>query len=173
MHGGHFAADDGGELAQVGALELRLYRALLEARDVEQAADEARHFLRLSVYRGYPLFVVFFGQPLFFERGALREDDGGRRAQLVRGVGGELFFRLEGCFKAREHSVEGRGYSVYLVVLRRQTDARGEVAAFVYRVGCGYHAVYRAEGAAHYEVPARRAYEHEHRQDDEREPRHR
>ena len=82
MHGGHFAADDGGELAQVGALELRLYRALLEARDVEQAADEARHFLRLPVYRGYSLFVVFFGQPLFFERGALREDAALERLML-------------------------------------------------------------------------------------------
>ena len=131
LAGGHgrLVRDDLRQLGEVGALEGRLVRALVHARDVQQLADELGHAPRLPLDDLDGLGVVLRAFGVLLRVLALGEDDGRGRAQLVRGVGGEALFAVEGLLQAVEHAVEGGGQLVYLVAPAAQPDAGREVLA--------------------------------------------
>ena len=131
LAGGHgrLVRDDLRQLGEVGALEGRLVRALVHARDVQQLADELGHAPRLPLDDLDGLGVVLRAFGVLLRVLALGEDDGRGRAQLVRGVGGEALFAVEGLLQAVEHPVERGGQLVYLVAPAAQPDAGREVLA--------------------------------------------
>ena len=101
------------ELTQVSVLELVALVALLGARERQQSRDELRHLVRLLVYRRERLEHIFFARVVGQRVFAFRLYHGERRAQLVRGVGGELLFVFERGLEPCEHVVEGLGKRVY------------------------------------------------------------
>ena len=126
---GLLVADDGDKIGQVCILPVDLLRALIEARDLEHAGDELRHLVRLPVDDVERGLIVCRSEGVFARVLAGSEDDGRRRAQLVRSVGREALLSLERALEPVEHIVKRCRELIDLVAaLRvRQADARLEI----------------------------------------------
>ena len=102
---GLLVADDGDEIGEVGILPVDLLRALIEPRDLEHAADERRHLVRLPVDDIERRLIIRGRLRIFACVLAGGEDDGRRRAQLVRDIGQQPLL-------AGHHPLQGRHHLV-------------------------------------------------------------
>ena len=88
----------------LGALELRTV-----ARQLEQAADQVTHLVRLALQIGEETLPAFGIEALLLLQDLdVRLQARQRRAQLMRRVGDEALLRLERFLERREHRVERR-----------------------------------------------------------------
>ena len=150
-------------------MSLTSSKRLPEAGDAQQLVYYRGHAPALPLHHLQALCVVANGFGVFAGVLALGEDYGHRRAQLVRGVGGEALFGVEAPLQPVEHAVEGGGEAVYLVAAAVEAYARREVRAVVYRVdGVGY-LPHGLEGVARYEPADDGGYRHQRGQEYERE----
>ena len=94
------------------------------------------------------------------------EDNGRRRAQLVRGIGREALFSLERALESVEHIVKRCRELIDLIAaLRvRQADARLEILPVGDGIGRGRELAHGAQGAAGDEIPADDRQHQQHRQ---------
>ena len=163
---GLLVADDGDEIGEVGILPVDLLRALIEPRDLEHAADERRHLVRLPVDDIERRLIIRGRLRVFACVLAGGEDDGRRRAQLVRGIGREALLGIERALKPVEHVVKRHRELIDLVAAARvrQTDARLEVLPVGDGVGRGRELAHGAQGAAGDEIAADDRQHEQHRQ---------
>ena len=163
---GLLVADDGDEIGEVGILPVDLLRALIEPRDLKHAADERRHLVRLPVDDIERRLIIRRRLRVLARVLAGGEDDGRRRAQLVRGIGREALFSLERALESVEHIVKRCRELIDLVAAARvrQTDARLEVLPVGDGIGRGRELAHGAQGAAGDEIPADDRQHEQHRQ---------
>ena len=163
---GLLVADDGDEVGEVGILPVHLLRALVEARDLEHAADERRHLVRLPVDDIERRLIIRRRLRVLARILAGGEDDGCRRAQLVRGIRREALLGLERSLKPVEHVVKGGRELIDLVAAARvrQADARLEILPVGDGIGRGRELAHGAQGAAGDEIPADDRQHQQHRQ---------
>ena len=163
---GLLVADDGDEVGEVGILPVHLLRALVEARDLEHAADERRHLVRLPVDDIERRLIIRRRLRVLARILAGGEDDGCRRAQLVRGIRREALLGLERSLKPVEHVVKGGRELIDLVAAARvrQADARLEILPVGDGIGRGRELAHGAQGAAGDEIPTDDRQHEQHRQ---------
>ena len=163
---GLLVADDGDEVGEIGILPVHLLRALVEARDLEHAADERRHLVRLPVDDIERRLIIRRRLRVLARVLAGGEDDGRRRAQLVRGIRREALLGLERSLKPVEHVVKGGRELIDLVAAARmrQADARLEILPVGDGIGRGRELAHGAQGAAGDEIPADDRQHEQHRQ---------
>ena len=115
-------------LREVELLPVHHVLAGVEPRELEQRRDEAAHALG-GALAGFERRAVFFRRARPREgRLRLGEDDRDGRAQLVRGVGGELALLREGVVEPGERAVQHRGQPAELAVRLLGADALRKVA---------------------------------------------
>ena len=163
---GLLVADDGDEIGEVGILPVDLLRALIEPRDLKHAADERRHLVRLPVDDIERRLIIRRRLRVLARVLAGGEDDGRRRAQLVRGIRREALLGLERSLKSVEHVVKGGRELIDLVAAARvrQADARLEILPVGDGIGRGRELAHGAQGAAGDEIPADDRQHQQHRQ---------
>ena len=104
------------------------FLAGVEARQREQRLDQFPHPLRRAL-AGLDGLLVFGGVAFAVQRGLrLREHHGNRRAQFVRGVGGELFLLRERGFQPREGGIQNRGKLAEFAFRLGDVDALRQIA---------------------------------------------
>ena len=121
----HAIFDDGG---QVNFSTVQIFLPGVEARKFEQRIGEPPHLLR-DVQTGGEGLLVFGCRAFAGQRGLrLGNQHRQRRAQLVGGVGGELFLLRERGFEAREGGIQNTRKLAQFAFRFRDADALGQIA---------------------------------------------